>query len=172
MGPGDWVTLGVGIVAALVAVPAAWVAVRAERRASASAHSAADEARRALEAAEKSAAEQAKAADALQRQTALAEAQAAKYEPPWELRYSTGDMYEAFNNSGDPEYAVRVEGPAVVRGPAGRDVVHARAGVRFMGDTSWNGEEDWVFVTWNHQQDLSDQRREWKGLLPPQTPRH
>lgn len=100
-----------------------------------------------------------RSADAEERSVALSEIEAAKYAPPWTLRWNAGDTYLLTNGSDENTFNVKIDiaGNPITRG----ELTHARIGpgsaVKFLaaGTTStvtvrWSRDPDGPILDWQH----------------------
>lgn len=126
-------------------------------------------AKQAAESAERSAAAAEATAEGIRRQADLAEAQATKYAPPWELRWRLGDTYSLVNTGDDTEYDVQIEIPDGIRvGKPPEPVdIDARSSATFWAFRLGGEPDETITVTWHHHPGRSDERRTWRHPLPP-----
>lgn len=148
-------------VASVAAVVAVVIAVRTDRKSSRAANSSASDAKRAADAAEQ-------AADAATRQTALAEAAAARYTPPWRLEWAKGDTYLLFNEGDEPVFGVEVamSGMHVRKNFDEPTKVDPRSGITFLAAATMSTRDRNVTVTWHRHEDEASERHEWRHPLP------
>jgi type II secretory pathway pseudopilin PulG len=124
----------VSVVAVLASGGALWYARRQT-----------DEAARSRVAAEISANAAVSAAKAAARQLELAEAEAAKYVPPWTLRWDVGDTYVLANDGESTEYGVTLSAAdeLIARMPDAGQEVDPRSGITFVV-----ASRSWLHGTW------------------------
>lgn len=107
-----------------------------------------------------------RSADADQRSIALAEAQAAKYAPPWVLRLEKSNLFLLVNDSDEPVFDVRLDLGDINTGDS--DLAHARIGpgsaVRFLAFRTFGTQDDTLTVTWRRRPGTSE--LDWVYPLP------
>ena len=147
----------VSIVAVLISGGSLWFASRQT-----------DEAARSRVAAETSANAAVDAAKAASRQLEIAEAEAAKYVPPWTLRWDSGDTYLLANDGDSTEYGVTLSAAdeLIARMPDAGKAVDPRSGITFLAARHMGTTDDTITVTWHRHPDLSDEARTWRHPLP------
>jgi hypothetical protein len=112
-----------------------------------------------------------RSADAEERAVALAEIEAAKYAPPWTLRWNSGDTYLLTNGSDEPTYNVKIgiDGIPVTRGELTHERIGPGSAVKFMAARAMTTVNDTVTITWSRLPEgpLLD----WQHPLPPKPKR-
>jgi hypothetical protein len=145
-------------------------ALRNQRRAADAAGLSAVEAARSSASAERSAVAAERSADASQRSTALAEAaeeaEAARYDVPWELFRGAGDSYMLRNAGDERADAVHIEGVEldVIPLDDGPVEVAPRAAVKFIASPSFDNAHPRIRVTWRRPG--HDRSLDWTEPLP------
>ena len=112
-----------------------------------------------------------KANEIARRALELAEQQATRYVPPWELTHAGGDGYRLKNEGEKPAHGVRIEGSSVHRSPVTRDLVDARSAVEFMAPLYLGQVPSDIVVIWHRLGDRSDEPQKWSAPLPLPKPR-
>lgn len=106
-------------------------------------------------------------ADADQRAISLAEAEAAKYSPPWVLQWEAGSAYLLTNTGDEPVFDVKIDrgsGANVVDGQLEHERIGPRSAVRFLVFRAFGSEDHPVVVTWRR---LPEGRvLDWQHPLP------
>lgn len=108
-----------------------------------------------------------RSADAEERAVVLAEAESAKYRPPWGLRWETGEAYVLVNGGDEPTFDVKIDlGPVVKM--AGGELEYDRIGpgsaVRLVVIRAWSAPDHPVIVTWRRVPD--GPVLDWQHPLP------
>jgi hypothetical protein len=180
MGLGNWpawISAGVAVLGAI----GSFVGFVRSRGARDEAQQQADRAERAVTAAQELVAEARRSADAteetaraLRVQTELASQQATRAaerlealeREPWDLEPIAGERNRCLlrNKTETPKYNVQVKG--LKARPATFDVI-GRGRCETLHLMRVNHPDDRVYVTWNRQEDLSDDPLDWDGNLPP-----
>jgi hypothetical protein len=94
-----------------------------------------------------------RSASADERLTALAEAEAQRYDPPWEVEPAGGSRYLLLNDGREDAYDVHIEGDSVIRNPVPPqwDRVGQGETVEFVAATSLDQADSTVTVHWARQ---------------------
>jgi hypothetical protein len=107
-----------------------------------------------------------RSADADQRSITLAEAEAAKYAPPWDLRWEAGDTYLLTNGSDEPTLEVKLDlgDIPVARGELEHTRIGPGSAVKFLAGRTMGTTNDTVTVTWRRFPD--GPILDWQHPLP------
>ncbi|MFD6140557.1 hypothetical protein [Promicromonospora sp. NPDC060271] len=106
-----------------------------------------------------------RSADADQRSVALAEAEAAKYAPPWSVRSEGRDALLLANDSDEPAHDVTIDlGDISVHGDLAYSRIGPGSAIRLFTFRSFGTQTDTITVKWRRQPDAPE--LDWEYPLP------
>jgi len=123
------------------------------------------------ESAKISAAAAIRSAAADERAIELAEIEAAKYSPPWVLRWEAGDVYLLINDSDEAAHDVVIDlaDLRVATGALTHDRIGPGSAISLMVGRTMGTRDDTTTVTWSRLP--GGERLDWKHPFPRRPPR-